>query len=75
MHLTIQEKEILKREGADLRRRRERLKISGRALAKLAFVDSTELSRIERGTINASIVAYLRIDTVLERLERRRKRS
>jgi len=75
MHLTIQEKEILVREGADIRRRRERLKVSGRALAKLAFVDATELSRIERGVINASIVAYLRIDTVLERLEKRRRRS
>lgn len=73
MHLTTQEKAILVREGADIRRRRERLKISGRALAKLAFVDATELSRIERGVINASIIAYLRIDTVLSRLEKRRK--
>lgn len=75
MHLTTQEREILVREGADIRRRRERLKVSGRALAKLAFVDATELSRIERGVINASIIAYLRIDTVLSRLEKRRKRS
>jgi len=73
MHLTTQEKEILVREGADIRRRRERLKVSGRWLATLAFVDKSYLSRLERGDVNASIIAYLRIDTVLNRLEKRRK--
>jgi len=52
--------------GANVRRRRKRIGITQEHLAELAELTPRHLQRIERGTVNLSVGALVRLAHVLE---------
>jgi DNA-binding XRE family transcriptional regulator len=58
--------------GRSIRYRRQTLQITGSALALLAGVNESELSKLERGKLARGIVLAQKVDATLSTIERER---